>query len=116
MTDLRLRFPYFSHVDPLVFETQGSYADRSASVAQKVEYGWNHGMGEVVTALAGAGLRIDFLHEFPFAEWPVSFLQLAPRWHLSPATRARRPAATLLLTEGEPARNLAAFAILNSRL
>ena len=93
MTDLRLRFPYFSHVDPLVFETQGSYADRSASVAQKVEYGWNHGMGEVVTALAGAGLRIDFLHEFPFAEWPVSFLQLAPdgTYRLPPEHDGRLP-------------------------
>lgn len=38
-------------------------------------YGWNHGLGEIVTALANAGLRVDFLHEFPFCEWPVSFLQ-----------------------------------------
>jgi SAM-dependent methyltransferase len=75
VTDLRLRYPYFSHADPLAFETHGSYADRSASVDQEVEYNWNHGMGEIVTALAQAGLRIDFLHEFPFVEWPVSFLQ-----------------------------------------
>jgi hypothetical protein len=31
-------------------------------------------MGEVVSAVAGAGLRIQFLHEFPFVEWPVPFL------------------------------------------
>jgi SAM-dependent methyltransferase len=78
VTDLRLRYPYFSHADPLVFATHGSYADRSASIAQEVEYSWNHGMGEIVTALAKTGMRIDFLHEFPFVEWPVPFLQLAP--------------------------------------
>ena len=35
-------------------------------------------MGEIVTALTAAGLHIDFLHEFPFAEWPISFLEPAP--------------------------------------
>lgn len=76
-TDLRLRYPYFSQAEPFVFETKGSYADRSASVTQEVEYSWNHGMGEIITALASTGLRLDFLHEFPFVEWPVSFLRLA---------------------------------------
>lgn len=75
VTDLRLRYPYFNRAEPFVFETQGSYADRTATVVQKVEYGWNHGLGEIVSALAGAGLRIEFLHEFPFVDWPISFLQ-----------------------------------------
>jgi hypothetical protein len=30
VTDLRLRYPYFTHADPLTFETQGFCADRSA--------------------------------------------------------------------------------------
>ena len=29
-------------------------------------YEWQHSLGEIVTALAGAGLKIEFLHEFPF--------------------------------------------------
>jgi len=77
VTELRLRYPYFTRSEPFEFETQGSYADRSATVAQKINYSWNHGLGEIVTALAAAGLRIDFLHEFPFVEWPVPFLQPA---------------------------------------
>lgn len=77
MTDLRLRYPYFSHADPLLSKTHGSYADRSASVDQAVQYNWNHGLGEIVTALAKTDLRIDFLHEFPFCAWPASFLQPA---------------------------------------
>lgn len=75
VTELRLRYPYFSQADPLVVKTEGSYADRTAKVVQSVSYSWNHGLGEIVTALANAGLRVAFLHELPFCEWPVPFLQ-----------------------------------------
>jgi SAM-dependent methyltransferase len=75
--NLRLRYPYFSQAEPISVPTEGSYADRSARVTQEVEYGWSHGLGEIVTALTAAGLHIDFLHEFPFVEWPISFLQRA---------------------------------------
>jgi len=71
----RLRYPYWTHDDPLEFEVQGSYADRTATVASTHEYGWNHSLGEIVTALAENGLRIEFLHEFPFLEWPAPGLE-----------------------------------------
>lgn len=75
--ELRVRYPYFHRPEPLAFATQGSYADPSAHVEQPVEYGWVHGLGEIVSALAAAGLRIDFLREMPFVEWPVPFLEPA---------------------------------------
>jgi SAM-dependent methyltransferase len=65
-TEPRLRYPYFPSAEPLAFPVEGSYADPSAHVEQPVEYGWAHSLGEVVTVLAQAGLRIEFLHEFPF--------------------------------------------------
>jgi SAM-dependent methyltransferase len=71
---LRLGYPYFPRPEPLAAPVQGSYADPTAEVRQPVEYGWVHSMGEIVSAVAGAGLRIEFLHEFPFVEWPVPFL------------------------------------------
>ena len=43
-------------------EYQGTYADQSSAMISK-EYGWNHGLGEVVTALTGAGLHIEYLEE-----------------------------------------------------
>lgn len=93
VTELRLRYPYFSHADPIVSATQGSYADRNATVAQGVEYSWNHGLGEIVTALASAGLGIDFLHEFSFCEWPLSFLLPAAdgTYRLRPEQDGRLP-------------------------
>src|SRR5215208_2715304 len=71
---LRLGYPYFPRPEPLASPVQGSYADPTAQVRQPVEYWWAHSTGEIVSAVAGAGLRIKFLHEFPFVEWPVPFL------------------------------------------
>jgi SAM-dependent methyltransferase len=73
--EFRLRYPYWEHGDPLVFDVHGSYADRSADLGtEHKEHGWDHGLGEIVTALIDAGLRIDRLEEQPFLEWPVDFL------------------------------------------
>jgi len=35
------------------------------------EYGWNHGLGEVVTALTEAGLHIDYLNEYDESPYDV---------------------------------------------
>ena len=65
-TDLAVSRPYFTPDEPLRFEEGGSYAARDTRLEQRVTYSWPHPLGEVVTALIDAGLRIDFLHEFPF--------------------------------------------------
>ena len=33
------------------------------------EYEWPHGLGEIVTALIDAGLRIEFVHEHKFSRY-----------------------------------------------
>ncbi|MFC0601881.1 class I SAM-dependent methyltransferase [Streptomyces palmae] len=53
---------YFSP-DPWVDETSGTYTDFDAATVNNRSYQWQHPLGEVVSALAEAGLRIDFLHE-----------------------------------------------------
>jgi SAM-dependent methyltransferase len=68
---LRLRYPYWTPDRPMEFENIGSYADRTKPVTVPFEYDWNHSLGEIVTAIAEAGLRIEFLHEFDFVEWEV---------------------------------------------
>jgi SAM-dependent methyltransferase len=91
--ELRLAFPYWSHGEPLKFDVKGSYADRTAPTAGLVEHDWDHSLGETVTALIDAGLRIDFLHEFDFVEWPVDFLVQSEdgRWRLPPGTKGELP-------------------------
>jgi 2-polyprenyl-3-methyl-5-hydroxy-6-metoxy-1,4-benzoquinol methylase len=63
---LSVRYPYFSPPGPLVFDVQGSYADRVAQIDQKVVYEWVHSLSDVLNALIAAGLRIEFMHELPF--------------------------------------------------
>ena len=65
----KLAYPYQTGGVPMVFEEDGTYADRSAVLPHKRSYEFNHGIGEIVTALVNAGLRIDFLHDFPFGAW-----------------------------------------------
>jgi SAM-dependent methyltransferase len=73
--ELILRYPYWSHQEPIGFEVRGSYADRDASTPGLMEYGWDHSLGEIVTAVADAGLDLEFLHEFPFVLWKVDFAE-----------------------------------------
>jgi SAM-dependent methyltransferase len=70
-SELVIKYPYFETGEPLEWKVQGSYADRSAHVAQPVSYEWIHPMADIINALIGAGLRIEFLHEFPYAAWQL---------------------------------------------
>lgn len=56
-----LRYGY-QQKEVIYEEYQGTYADPTALITSK-EYGWNHGLGEVVSSLAEVGLHIDFLKE-----------------------------------------------------
>jgi len=54
---------YAYNQDEAIYDAyQGPYADPSSAMLSKA-YGWNHGLGEVVTALTGAGLHIEYLEE-----------------------------------------------------
>jgi SAM-dependent methyltransferase len=59
-----IREPYFGRAEPVRAVESGSYAAPEAEVKTTAYY-WSHGVGEVVTALCDAGLRLDYLHEFP---------------------------------------------------
>jgi len=91
--ELRLAYPYWSHDVPISFDAVGSYADRTAPTAGLREHGWDHSLGEIVTALIEAGLQIEFLHELPFVEWPVEFLVEGQdrRYRLPPDSHGELP-------------------------
>ncbi|HZQ36844.1 MAG TPA: SAM-dependent methyltransferase, partial [Dehalococcoidia bacterium] len=59
-------YSYFHRAEPDRFDAPASYADPNAKLENTAEYIWNHPLGEIVDALAGNGLRIEFLHEFPY--------------------------------------------------
>ena len=65
--DLHVRYPYFPLGRPLHFDEDGTYADLNAKLEHRGTYEWSHPVSEVLSALIDAGLRIEFLHEFPFS-------------------------------------------------
>lgn len=56
---------YFGGGGPNVTAEDRSYAVADVGLKNQETHEWIHPVGEVVTALAGAGLVIDFLHEHP---------------------------------------------------
>jgi SAM-dependent methyltransferase len=91
--ELHLAYPYWEHREPLAFPVQGSYADRTANFPGRTEYGWDHSLGEIVTALIDAGLVIRSLREYPFVDWKLDFLTEAPdgTWRLPPESQGELP-------------------------
>ncbi|MFF3173849.1 class I SAM-dependent methyltransferase [Streptomyces sp. NPDC057900] len=72
-TGERIVHDYFSR-EAWVDETPGTYADFDAPTVHNRSVEWQHPLGSVVSALAAAGLRIEFLHEHDtslFARFPV---------------------------------------------
>lgn len=60
-----MRWPY-AHADgPVTVTGHGTYGDPTADY-HRVEYCWGYGLGEVINAVLGAGLRLAWVHEFPF--------------------------------------------------
>ena len=63
-----LELPYFEQPEPHVWHDEGSYAG-SGKVEQPRSMEWNHGLGEIVTAVLDAGLELTSLTEHDSAPW-----------------------------------------------
>lgn len=60
-----IHYPYFNR-GVIRSEVPGSYAQRNTD-QMSVEYGWNHNISEILTALIKHGLKIVSFNEFPFS-------------------------------------------------
>ena len=67
--DLKMKYGYMQK-EAIYEEYQGTYADKDSKIISK-EYGWNHGMGEIVSSLSEAGLHIEYLREFNESPYDV---------------------------------------------
>jgi SAM-dependent methyltransferase len=65
---------YFSR-DPVVIEEQYDYIDETVTVQNATTHTWIHPLGDIVTGLIKAGLRLDWLHEHDSVTWHM-FQQL----------------------------------------
>ena len=66
---LVVRYPYFERKEPLTLEEEGTYVETDVVFQHTVSHSWNHGLGEIVTALMDAGLRLTELTEHDSVPW-----------------------------------------------
>jgi SAM-dependent methyltransferase len=66
---LVLDLPYFETEEPLVWTEEGTYVATDRVFSHTTTHNWNHGLGEIVTALGEAGLRLTMLVEHDSVPW-----------------------------------------------
>jgi len=68
---LVVEHPYFERAEPTVWDEAGTYVQTDATFAHNLTHEWNHGLGEIVTALLEAGMRLTMLVEHDSVPWPA---------------------------------------------
>jgi SAM-dependent methyltransferase len=66
---LVVKYPYFEQPEPLTWTEGGTYVETDAVFEHNTSHEWNHGLGEIVTALFDAGLALTGLVEHDSAPW-----------------------------------------------
>jgi len=66
---LVVQYPYFERAEPTVLDQGGTYVATDAEFTHNITHEWNHGLGEIVTALLAAGMTITALEEHDSAPW-----------------------------------------------
>lgn len=61
---------HYSQDDVIYEEYEGTYANQSSKMISK-EYGWNHGLSELINALIEAGLQIEYFNEHDESPYDV---------------------------------------------
>ncbi len=62
-------YPYFERAEPMVFDEPGTYVTTDATFEHNQTHEWNHGLGEIVTALLDAGMELTMLVEHDSVPW-----------------------------------------------
>ena len=66
---LVVEYPYFEREEPMVFDEGGTYVETDAIFTHNRTHEWNHGLGEIVTALMNAGMDLTGLAEHDSVPW-----------------------------------------------
>ena len=66
---LVVEYPYFERDEPMIFDEAGTYVSTDVVFKHTLTHEWNHGLGEIITALLGSGLTITGLTEHDSVPW-----------------------------------------------
>jgi SAM-dependent methyltransferase len=61
--------PYFETAEPTVWDEGGTYVETDVEFVHNTTHEWNHGLGEIVSALLDEGLRLTMLVEHDSVPW-----------------------------------------------
>ena len=75
---LAVEHPYFERPEPSVWDEPGTYVETDVEFVHTVTFEWNHGLGEIVTALLGHGLQLLALEEHDSVPWNALPGEMAP--------------------------------------
>jgi hypothetical protein len=83
---------YFEQDEPCVDDFNGTYVRTDATFEHNTTHTWNHGLGEIVTALLARGLRITGLDEHDSVPWEAldGQMEMLPGGEYRIAERPRR--------------------------
>ncbi|HEV1997259.1 MAG TPA: class I SAM-dependent methyltransferase [Candidatus Dormibacteraeota bacterium] len=62
-------FPYVERSEPTIWNEPGTYVETDHQFVNTLSVDWNHGLGEIVTALLDAGMTITMLVEHDSVPW-----------------------------------------------
>jgi SAM-dependent methyltransferase len=84
---LVIDYPYFETSEPIVFEDPTTYVEGDTRLENAVTLSWNHGLGEIVSALLDEGLVLTQLVEHDTVPWEALPGQMEQtgelrEWHL----------------------------------
>ena len=66
---LRIAYSYFEQAEPHVWEGEGTYVETDVQFTARPSYEWNHGLGEIFTALLTRGMEITGFVEHDSVPW-----------------------------------------------
>ncbi len=66
---LAVEYDYFEREQPLVWTDGGTYVQTDATFTNNTTHVWNHGLGEILTALLERGMRITGFVEHDSVPW-----------------------------------------------
>jgi hypothetical protein len=78
---------YFERQEPQVWDDPGTYVETDVVFEQNTTHEWNHGLGEIVTAVLDAGMELTMLVEHDSVPWEPLPGQMIKdehgEWHLA---------------------------------
>jgi SAM-dependent methyltransferase len=67
--ELVIDFAYAERTEPLIWDDNSTYVETASTFVHTRTHSWNHGLGEVITALLDAGMELTQLVEHDSVPW-----------------------------------------------